>query len=275
MDKVWKEENLARAIAVVVRNQGGAGVDGISTEQLKERHEQIRSKLHHHLKDRSYEPRPVKWVWIPKLGTKELRPLGIPAVEDRAAQTALRNVLEPIFERDFAPHSYGFRPRRGSQGALREVASLLEQGHHWVVDADIKGYFDNIPQEKLLTAVAVKVADGAVLDLIERFLKQGVMESGQGRKPTEQGAPQGAVIGPLLANIYLDPLDRLMVRQGWKMARYADDFIILCASREQAEAALETVRQWMGPAGLTLHPPQNAHCRCQSERRFRFPRVSL
>lgn len=254
IDKVWKEENLDSAIEAVIRNKGGAGVDGMGTEVLKEKRMQIRIKVQRELKERSYRPRPVKRVWIPKLGTKELRPLGVPSVVDRAVQTALRNVIEPIFEHDFAQHSYGFRPKRGAHDALREVANGLEAGQHWVVDADIKGYFDNIPQDKMLTAVARKISDGVVLELIEHFLKQGVMESGKGLKPTEQGTPQGAVISPLLANIYLDPLDHMMVQKGWKMVRYADDFVVLCASREQAEEALQGIRKWMEEAGLTLHP---------------------
>ena len=254
IDKVWKEENLDSAIGAVIRNKGGAGVDGLQTDKLKEKRVQIRSKLHQQLKDRSYRPKPVKRVWIPKLGSKELRPLGVPTVSDRAVQTALRNVIEPIFERDFAPHSYGFRPKRGAHQALRKVADHLETGLHWVVDADIKGYFDNIPQDKLLAAVATKISDGAVLELIRHFLRQGVMESGKGWKPTEQGTPQGAVISPLLANIYLDSLDHRMIQEGWKMVRYADDFIVLCGSPEQAGEALQTIRQWMEQAGLTLHP---------------------
>lgn len=254
IDKVWKEENLDSAIEAVIRNKGGAGVDGMSTELLKEKRMQIRIKLQRELKERSYRPRPVKRVWIPKLGTKELRPLGVPTVVDRAVQTALRNVIEPIFEHDFAQHSYGFRPKRGAHDALREVANGLEARQHWVVDADIKGYFDNIPQDKMMTAVARKISDGVVLELIEHFLKQGVMESGKGWKPTDQGTPQGAVISPLLANIYLDPLDHMMVQRGWRMVRYADDFVVLCASREQAEEALKRIREWMEEAGLTLHP---------------------
>jgi RNA-directed DNA polymerase len=254
IDKVWKEENLDNAISAVIRNRGGAGVDGFSTDKLKEKRMQIRSQIHQQLKARSYRPKPVKRVWIPKLGSKELRPLGVPTVTDRAVQTALRNVIEPIFERDFAPHSYGFRPQRGAHDALREVAHHLQNGQAWVVDADIKGYFDNIPQDKLLAAVATKISDGAVLELIKHFLQQGVMESGKGWKPTDQGTPQGAVISPLLANIYLDPLDHRMIQGGWKMVRYADDFVVLCQSQHQAQAALQAIRQWMEEAGLTLHP---------------------
>ena len=169
-------------------------------------------------------------------------------------QTALRNVIEPIFENIFAEHSYGFRPGRGAKDALRRVDCLLKAGKNWVVDADLKGYFDSIPQGKLVEAVKEHIADGAVLRLIESFLKQGVMESGQGWKPTEAGTPQGAVISPLLANLYLNPLDHLMAEAGFAMTRYADDFVILCRSREEADRALAKVKQWVEDNGLTLHP---------------------
>ena len=175
-------------------------------------------------------------------------------MENRVVEMAVRSVIEPIFERDFAPHSYGFRPGRGAKDALRRVQQLLDQGRCWIVDADLKGYFDSIPQDKLEAAVAEHVADGAVLELIHRFLKQGVMESGKGWSPTEKGTPQGAVLSPLLANIYLNPLDHAMAQKGWEMVRYADDFIILCNTREQAERALAEVRQWVEQAGLVLHP---------------------
>jgi RNA-directed DNA polymerase len=188
------------------------------------------------------------------LGSKELRPLGIPPVENRVVEMAVRQVIEPIFEQIFAEQSYGFRPSRGAKDALRRVQQLLDEGQTWIVDADVKGYFDNIPQDKMLAAVAEHISDGAVLELLRRFLKQGVMESGKGWQPTETGTPQGAVISPLLANIYLNPLDHLMAQYGWQMIRYADDFIILCASADEAQAALAMVRQWMEQAGLTLHP---------------------
>jgi len=183
---------------------------------------------------------------------------------------AMRQVIEPIFEQTFAEHSYGFRPGRGAKDALRRVQQLLNAGQVWVVDADIKGYFDNIPQDKLLAAVGQHVSDGAVLELLRRFLKQGVMESGKGWQPTETGTPQGAVISPLLANIYLNALDHLMAEQGWKMIRYADDFIILCASAEQAEKALEKVRQWTEQAGLTLHPTKTRIVNASEQGGFDF-----
>jgi RNA-directed DNA polymerase len=254
MDKVWKMENLQSAMQQVLRNQGGAGVDGQSCEDYHQASPQRLPGLQAKLKQGNYQPQPVKRVWIPKLGSKELRPLGVPTVEDRVVQTALRNVLEPIFERTFAEHSYGFRPGRGAKQALRRVDQLLKAGHHWVVDADLKGYFDSIPQNKLMEAVETQIADGAVLQLMEQLLGQGVLESGKGWQPTETGTPQGAVISPLLANIYLNPLDQLMAGQGRQMVRYADDFVILCQNQQQAQEVLEQLRHWTQAAGLTLHP---------------------
>jgi len=254
MDKVWKQENLQRALAQVSRNGGAAGVDGQRCQEYLQHAPERLQGLQRQLQRGDYQPQPVKRVWIPKLGSKELRPLGIPVVEDRVTQTALRNVIEPIFENIFAEHSYGFRPGRGAKDALRRVDHLLKSGRNWVVDADLKGYFDSIPQDKLMEAVKEHIADGAVLRLIESFLKQGVMESGKGWKPTEAGTPQGAVISPLLANLYLNPLDHLMVRHGQEMVRYADDFVILCQSKEEAQETLEHLKQWVAAAGLVLHP---------------------
>jgi RNA-directed DNA polymerase len=254
IDKVWKMENLQSAAQKVAQGKSPRKPDGHKCHRYLEQSQWRLPPLQEKLKQGDYQPKPVQRVWIPKLGSKELRPLGVPAVEDRVVQTALRNVLEPIFEHTFAQHSYGFRPGRGAKDALRRVQQLLDAGKVWVVDADLKGYFDNIPQAKLLTAVNQHVSDGKVLELLQRFLEQGVMESGQGWSPTENGTPQGAVISPLLANLYLNPLDHQMAEQGREMVRYADDFVILCASREEAEAAMEAVRVWTQAAGLTLHP---------------------
>lgn len=253
IDKVWKMENLRRAVEKVAKGKSPKKPDGRRCRQYAEQSERRLPLLQRNIQGGQYRPQPAQRVWIPKLGSKELRPLGIPPVENRVVEMAIRNVIEPIFERDFAPHSYGFRPGRGAKDALRRVQQLLEEGKCWIVDADLKGYFDSIPQDKLEAAVAERIADGAVLELISRFLKQGVMESGKGWSPTEAGTPQGAVLSPLLANIYLNPLDHLMAQRGWVMVRYADDFIILCESQEQAERALAEVRQWVEAAGLTLH----------------------
>jgi RNA-directed DNA polymerase len=254
IDKVWKMENLQSAAQKVAKGKNESQADGRKCRRYLEQSHRRLPLLQEKLKGGNYQPRPVRRVWIPKLGSKEVRPLGVPPVEERVVQTALRNVLEPIFEHTFAEHSYGFRPGRGAKNALRRVQQLLDADQTWVVDADIKGYFDNIPQDKLLAAVSQHISDGKVLELLQRFLEQGVMESGKGWSPTETGTPQGAIISPLLANIYLNPLDHQMAGQGRQMVRYADDFVILCASREEAEAALSAVRAWMEQAGLTLHP---------------------
>jgi RNA-directed DNA polymerase len=254
IDKVWAEKNLGRALDKVVENGGSAGIDRQSVGEIARHRENEIGDLQRELREQSYRPQAVKRVWIEKLGSKEKRPLGIPAVRDRIVQGALRHVIEPIFEREFAPQSYGFRPGKGCKAALRQVDELLQSGHDWVVDADLKSYFDTIPQERLMERVSQKIADGRVLTLIEAMLKSGVMDTVQGWQPTESGTPQGAVISPLLSNIYLDPLDWLMAQKGYEMVRYADDFIILCQSQNQAQAALETVRQWVMQEGLTLHP---------------------
>jgi len=254
IDKVWKETTLREAAEAVIRNKGAAGVDGQTTGLLKAQVEETISTLSRQLREERYTPKPAKRQWIPKLGTAEKRPLGIPVVRDRVVQTALVYVLEPIWEQDFAQHSYGFRPGRSAPQAIERVETLLQQGYTWIVDADLKGYFDTIPQDKLLAAVAAKVADSRVLKLIESYLRQGVMETGKGWTPTERGTPQGAVLSPLLANIYLDPLDHKMAGEKREMTRYADDFIIQCKSQAEAENALAVVRQWVSEAGLVLHP---------------------
>ena len=187
------------------------------------------------------------------MGSTEKRPLGIPTVRDRVVQTAVVHVLQPIFERDFAPTSYGFRPGRGAQQALDKVEALLAAGYGYVVDADLKSYFDTIPHERLLQRLRVKVADGRLLKRIESFLKAGILEGLHEWSPT-MGAPQGAVRSPLLSNIYLDPLDHQMAARGVEMVRYADDFVILCRTQAEAERALEEVRSWVEANGLTLHP---------------------
>ena len=270
IDKVWKMENLQRAVEKVTQGKSPKKADGRKCQRYAEHSAQRLPQLQRSIQIGGYQPKPVQRVWIPKPGSKEFRPLGVPEVECRVVQMALRNVIEPIFEHGFAQHSYGFRPGRGAKDALRRVDQLLKAGKCWVVDADLKGYFDSIPQDKLLAAVAERVADGAVLELIQRFLKQGVMESGKGWSPTDQGTPQGAVISPLLANIYLNPLDHRMAQRGWDMVRYADDFVILCESQEQAERALQEVRQWVEEAGLVLHPTKTRIVDASREGGFDF-----
>ncbi len=254
MDKVWKMANLQSAAQQVRKNKGAPGVDGMSCEAYLKAGPARLERLQDKLKTGRYQPAPVRRVWIPKLGSKELRPLGVPTVEGRIVETAVRNVIEPIFEHVFAEHSYGFRPGRGAKDALRRVDQLLKAGKVWVIDADLKAYFDTIPQEKLMKLLEEHIADSALLELINKMLQQGVMESGKGWQPTERGTPQGAVVSPLLANIYLNALDHLMARQGYDLVRYADDFVILCNHQQEAQGVLEQLRQWTEAAGLTLHP---------------------
>jgi RNA-directed DNA polymerase len=254
IDKVYSDGNLASAAAKVVANRGAAGVDHVNVEAFADRMDENLKKLQEQLRTGTYRPQAIRRVHIPKPGSKELRPLGIPTVRDRVVQTAIVNVLAPIFERDFSPSSYGFRPNRGCQQALDQVESLLADGYQYVVDADLKSYFDTIPHERLMERIKVKVSDGRLLTLIESFLKAGILEEGLREWTPTAGAPQGAVLSPLLSNVYLDPLDQLMASRGYKMVRYADDFVILCRSREEAERALGEVTAWVESNGLTLHP---------------------
>ena len=253
VDKVIAPRTLAAAFDRVAKNHGAAGVDHVTVEMFAQRLDENLARLERELRDGSYRPEPVRRVWIDKPGSAEKRPLGIPSVRDRVVQTALRAAMEPIFEREFAEHSYGFRPGRGCKDALRRVDHLLKSGHTWVVDADLRKYFDSIPHEGLMARVRSRVGDGRVLALVEGFLKQGVLEELELWVP-EEGTPQGAVVSPLLSNLYLDPLDHAMAAAGVEMVRYADDFVLLCRSEAEANTALERVRIWTTEVGLTLHP---------------------
>src|ERR1700728_3161905 len=252
MDKVFRPAVLETAWRKVERNKGSSGIDGQSVERFATGAELYLAELHETLKCGLYSPSPVKRVDIPK-GNGQTRPLGIPTVKDRIVQTALKMAIEPIFETQFRQGSYGFRPERGCKDALREVDRLLKEGYAHVVDADLKSYFDTIPHDRLMARVAERISDGRVLALIESFLRQDVMKDMERWTPTA-GTPQGAVISPLLANIYLHPLDLLMEESGYRMVRYADDFVILCRTAEEAAAALRQITAWTAANGLTLHP---------------------
>ena len=253
IDKIHQERTLGAAFSQVAANRGAAGVDHVTIAMVQEHLEENLKKLQEQLRNGTYRPQAIRRHYIPKPGSQEKRPLGIPTVRDRVVQTALRMALEPIFEREFAEQSYGFRPGRGCKDALRRVDELLKTGFCYIVDADLKSYFDTIPHDRLMALVGHKVSDGRVLSLIEAFLKQGVLDDLREWTP-EKGSPQGAVISPLLSNIYLNPLDHAMAQQGYEMVRYADDFVILCRSSEEAARALATVQEWTTAAGLTLHP---------------------
>lgn len=252
MDKVIAPVTLEAAWEKVQANDGAAGVDRQSIERFEANAEQYLTELSTALREDSYRPQPIRRVEIPK-GDGRTRPLGIPTVKDRIAQTAVKFVLEPIFEAMFRPTSYGFRPGRGCRDALREVARLIADGYTFVVDADFESYFDTIPHEPLMRRVEARISDGRVLSLLRSWLNQDILDGMQQWTPTT-GTPQGAVISPLLANIYLHPLDELMAAHGHAMVRYADDFVVLCRNREEAAAALATIRAWVGDNGLRLHP---------------------
>lgn len=262
IDKVSRLDTLERGWAQVERNAGAAGVDRMSVKRFAQARDRYLAELAQALQDRSYRPQPVRRVYIPK--GKGRRPLGIPAVKDRVVQAALKLVIEPIFEHEFEPRSYGFRQGRGCKDALREVDRHVKAGHFWVVDADLQSYFDTIPHAALLAKVGGRIADGRVLELVQRFLKQDIMEDMTRWTPTS-GSPQGAVISPLLANIYLHELDVEMREAGWVMVRYADDAVVLCRSREEAEAALARMRAWVTANGLTLHPDKTHVGDCRVE----------
>lgn len=252
-DKILTPGVLEAAFAKVKANKGAAGVDHVSVDGFERDKARNLKALHESLKDGTYRPCAIRRCFIPKAGSKELRPLGIPTVRDRVVQTALRDAVDPIFEREFADHSYGFRPRRNAHQAIDRVERLLCEGFVWLADVDLKSYFDTIPHAALMAKVRERVADGRVLGLIEAFLKQPV-EEGDRRQIPSVGVPQGAVVSPVLSNVYLTPLDHLMARAGLEMTRYADDFVIQCRSEEEAQRALAEVTRWCGEAGLTVHP---------------------
>jgi RNA-directed DNA polymerase len=251
IDKVSRLETLRLGWAQVERNAGAAGVDRMSVERFAQARDFYLDELAGALRDGSYSPQPVRRVYIPK--GKGRRPLGIPAVKDRVVQAALKLVIEPIFEHEFEPRSFGFRQGLGCKDALREVDRHLKAGYFWVVDADLQSYFDTIPHAALLAKVGNRIADGCVLALVEQFLKQDIMDDMKRWTPTA-GSPQGAVISPLLANIYLHELDVEMREAGLVMVRYADDAVVLCRSREEAQSALVRMQAWVTANGLTLHP---------------------
>ncbi len=263
IDKVFAPKTLAIAWAKVRSNKGVAGVDGQSIERFAAKAGLYLSELSTALREGTYRPQAVKRVDIPK-DDGRTRPLGIPTVKDRIVQQAVRLVIEPIFEAGFCEGSYGFRPGRGCHDALREVARLLEEGYTHVVDADLQSYFDTIPHGALMERVEAKVSDGRILDLIRAWLKADILKGTERWTPV-QGSPQGAVISPLLANIYLDPLDRLMAERGYPMVRYADDFVILVRSHAEAEAALALVKEWVARNGLTLHPGKTRIANCRKK----------
>jgi RNA-directed DNA polymerase len=251
-DKICKFKTLFCAWLKVQANKGAAGIDRVSIEKFDRHSCEYIKELEEALKNGTYKPAAVKRVYIPKGGGK-MRPLGIPTVKDRIVQQAVKMAIEPILEKEFLPVSYGFRPGKGAKDALQTVSNLLAEGYTWVVDADIQSYFDTIPHALMMEKVERHISDGAVLSLINGWMKQDIAEECKTWTPI-QGTPQGAVISPLLANLYLHDLDQALVNAGYQMVRYADDFVILTKTEKEALLALEIVRQWVEENGLTLHP---------------------
>lgn len=263
IDKVYRPSTLQAAWQQVKANRGAAGIDRQSIEAFAANAERYLNELAKELEEGRYQPQAVRRVDIPKAGGKT-RPLGIPTVKDRIVQSAVKRVIEPIFEHQFLPTSYGFRPGRGCKDALREVDKYLKEGYTHVVDADLKGYFDSIPHPLLKQRIEAHISDGRLLELLAGWLRQDIVKGLERWTPTG-GTPQGAVISPLLANLYLHPLDQTLLQQGYRMVRYADDFVILCHSAEQAQAALEEVKAWVEANGLTLHPDKTHVGDCRIE----------
>ncbi len=263
IDKVYRPNVLMNAWLKVKANKGAAGVDKMSIQMFEANQAKYLAELEHELKSETYQPKAVRRVYIPKEKGK-LRPLGIPIIKDRIAQQAAKATIEPIFEKVFLDTSYGFRPKRGAKDAIAEVSKLIEEGNIWVVDADLQAYFDTIPHDKLLQEISTLISDGRIIQLIEKWLTQSIMEECNSWTPI-QGTPQGGVISPLLANIYLHSLDKTLENAKYKMIRYADDFVILTKTKEEAEEALRIVQNWVTERGLTLHPDKTKLGNCMVE----------
>ena len=253
IDKIWSYSNLEEAFYDVKKNKGSYGVDKITIKEYESELEHNLRVLQQSLRDKSYRAKPVRRVYIPKAdGTQ--RPLGIPTVGDRVLQAAVKRKLEPIFEQKFLPCSFGFRPNRSAHMAIEKIRKDLLDGYTYVIDADIKTYFDTIPHNQLLEMIREEVVDSSVLDLISEFLKSGILEDGVYHE-SSSGSPQGGVISPLLANIYLHPLYKVMTERGHRITRYADDFVICCKTRKGAERVLKSVRKLLeGQLNLMIHP---------------------
>ena len=262
IDKIFNTKTLERSWLNVMKNKGAAGVDKVTIERFTRNKDKYLKEIVEDIKKDKYKPSAIRRVNIPK-GDGKMRPLGIPTVKDRIVQSAIKMVIEPIWENEFHSSSYGFRPGKSAHDAIKEVNQHVSEGCTWVVDADIRGYFDNIPHEQLMNLVKEKVADGRMLHIIERFLKAGILEDMKKWVPTK-GTPQGGVLSPLLANIYLHQLDVLIQEKGYKIIRYADDFVVLCQSEQEAKQAMKIIEIWMIENSLELHPEKTKICNCMN-----------
>jgi len=254
VDKVYQRKNLEMAWEKVKANRGSGGVDGQSLEEFAAQLDQQLDRLQSELKGNTYQPQPVRQVQIPKTGKPgEFRTLGVPTIYDRVCQQALLNRLEPIFEPEFDEANFGYRRGRSTKDAMRKVWKEIQSGREWIVDADLKNFFGTVDHEKLLTLVAQRIADGRVLRLIRAMLKAGSYGKGQ-LFPSERGTPEGGVVSPLLSNILLTPFDREMRRKGYQLTRFADDWVVTCASAAEARAAIAAARRILSELDVQLHP---------------------
>ena len=260
IDKVYASRTLCAAWQRVKANHGAAGIDRMSVERFEANTTYYLKALELALRNGSYKPAPIRRVYIPK-GKGKTRPLGIATVKDRIVQGALKLVLEPIFEKEFLPVSFGFRPQRSCKDALRIVDKSLKDGFTWVVDADLQSYFDTIPKQGLMELVKGRVSDVNVVRLLQQFLDQQVIEGMKHWTPMA-GTPQGSVISPLMANLYLHGLDEMLSSEGHKYVRFADDFVVMCRTREEAEKVLVVIQDWVDKHGLTLHPEKTRVGNC-------------
>lgn len=248
------QDRVYEAFRSVKQNRGAAGIDKVSITMFEANLKDNLAALTRDLKDGTFQPQPLRRVYIPKgPGTSKLRPLGIPAVRDRIAQEVVRGLLAPIYEPTFHEASYGYMPKRNCHQAIRRLLRYHEEGYRVVLDADIASFFDNLLHHVIMAALVAKVADGNILNLVKKFLTAGVMENGV-FKPTTVGTPQGGVISPLLANMVLNYLDWQLADAGYRFVRYADDFVIVCSTTQQAQEALAYVQRVLKGLGLAISP---------------------
>ena len=253
VDKIYKMKNLELAWQKVKQNRGAGGIDGESLEDFENHLQENLQSLHEQLKGDTYQPLPVRQKRIPKSGQPgKYRLLGIPAIRDRVCQQAILNRLEPIFEPVFDDASFGYRKRRSTKEALGKVWKEIQAGDQWIVDADLRNFFGSVDQEKLLTLMNQRVSDGRVLGILRKMLKAGCWSEGK-LFPTEAGTPQGSVISPVMSNVLLTPFDQEMRRKGYQLTRYADDWVVTCQSRSEAQSALQTARRILHQLGVVLH----------------------
>lgn len=254
IDKVYDRRNLVAAFAKVKANKGAAGVDHVSIEQFEKDLEARLDALQRTLRERSYKPSAIRQVLIPKPDSQEKRALGVPTVRDRVVQRAVQNVIEPIFEKQFSDRSFGYRPGLSAKHAVARVEQQLREGRVWTVEVDLASFFDNIPHDKLLERIRERVIDSRVLEVIEAMLKTAIKRADGTREERRRlGISQGGPLSPLLANIYLNPLDHMMRERGYEMTRYADDMVVQCKSEEEARGAKATLEKWCAQALLPIN----------------------